>query len=170
IMPPGKAAGHAAAEMLDRLLGGQPASACCRIIPCAHVAVRKSTDSLAIDDLLIARVLRLLRRDATSELDMNVIRRAVPLSKRSLEIRFKRAVGRTMEQEVARVRVEQAKRLLARSELRLEEVAAQSGFSCAHRMTVVFSRATGIPPSEYRRRSQMQQVHLNGEGNGHPGE
>ena len=49
------------------------------------------------------------------------------------------------------VRLEQAKRLLEGSDIRIADVAAQVGYADQFYFSRLFKRATGITPSDYRR-------------------
>ena len=53
--------------------------------------------------------------------------------------------------QVRRVRIEHAKRLLATTELAVPTIASKSGFGSARRLSVVFRQACGITPTDYRR-------------------
>lgn len=78
------------------------------------------------------------------------------MSRRSLEIRFERAMGRTLHKEIRRVRLERAKRLLQETDLPLDTVAAGAGFSTASYLTQVFKKEMGMTPAQYRRSNRGQ--------------
>ena len=78
--------------------------------------------------------------------------RDVPLSRRALERRFRRALNRRIGEEIRRVHVERAKSLLAGTELSVAAVAKQAGFSGATHLCVVFRQETGLTPTEHRHR------------------
>ena len=63
---------------------------------------------------------------------------------------FRRAVGRTLNQQILRRRVQQAMALLRTSDLPLPDVAARSGFSSANHLTRVFKSSMGRSPGSYR--------------------
>ena len=72
------------------------------------------------------------------------------------ERRFRSVLGRSINEEIARLRVERAKRLLVESNTRMKHLAAEAGFRDAMQMCTVFKRVEGITPSEYRRRRRME--------------
>jgi LacI family transcriptional regulator len=74
------------------------------------------------------------------------------MSRGSLQQRMKQVMGRTIHQEIHRVRLERAKELLVNSDLAVKQVATQSGFASVQYMTRVFGYATGETPAGYRRR------------------
>ena len=63
---------------------------------------------------------------------------------------FKRTTGTTPHQYLMKLRVEQAKALLAKNDLPLIEVGLQSGFSHQSHFTRLFRRFTGTTPHSYR--------------------
>ncbi len=147
---PGEAAGYAAAEQLNKLLRGQSLTGAQRSIKPTHVAVRRSSDLIAIDDVLIARALRYIRQHAYEGLTVPAVRKQIPLSRRTLELRFRAAVGRTIEQEIRRMQIERAKVLLNSTTLNMTEIAAAAGFSSAQRLSAVFQRELHHPPTAFR--------------------
>lgn len=151
VVLPGEAAGLAAAELLAQFLAGKEHAKSTRLLSPTHVAVRRSSDLIAIDDVLIARALRYIRQHATSGLTVPQVRKQIPLSRRALEMRFKDAVGRTLEQEIRRVQIDRAKTLLTSTRLSMSEIAAAAGFPSAQRLSAVFQRDTGKAPREFRK-------------------
>jgi len=69
-----------------------------------------------------------------------------------LERRFRRALDRTVQEEIRRARVEAAKGLLRRTRAGMAEIARRSGFTNAALLSVAFKREIGMPPGVYRRR------------------
>lgn len=65
---------------------------------------------------------------------------------------FREAYGETVGDCLRRLRVDDASRALAGTDVAIAEVALASGFGSQSHLTRVFKRATGITPAEYRRR------------------
>lgn len=82
---------------------------------------------------------------------MLTISGAVGVSRQRLERYFRRALGRTIMQEVRIAHVELARRLLSSSDATLPEIAKRSGFTNAALLSVAFRRELGVPPGVYRR-------------------
>jgi LacI family transcriptional regulator len=76
--------------------------------------------------------------------------KAVPQSRRLLEQRFVKYIGRTPHQEIIRVQLERVKQLLSDTDFSLDEIAQRAGFSHVEYLSVVFKREVGMPPSKYR--------------------
>ena len=65
--------------------------------------------------------------------------------------RFRAALGRTVQEEVRRARVETAKALLRSTDAALPEIARRSGFTSPALLSVACQREIGMPPGAYRR-------------------
>jgi len=78
--------------------------------------------------------------------------RAAPMSRSSLERGLRKALGRSPRDELLRVRLEGARRLLAETDLKLSAVAQRSGFRHAQRLCERFRAAFGETPGRYRER------------------
>jgi transcriptional regulator GlxA family with amidase domain len=63
-------------------------------------------------------------------------------------------LGRSIFEEIQRVRVGRAAALLAGTDLSMGTLAEQSGFSNGVHLSVAFRREMGVSPSEYRRQFQ----------------
>jgi len=72
------------------------------------------------------------------------------VSRTALQTRFRSALGRTVLQEIQRVRVERAQRLLTTGELKLATIAERCGFPNSQRFSVLFRQLAGVSPSAYR--------------------
>lgn len=118
------------------------------------IMVRESTDTLAIDDHEISEALQYIRRHAHANIRVADVLKTLSLSRRSLEHRFKKLVGRTPHEEIQRVRLNSVKRLLSETELSIAAIAERSGYEHGEYMTAVFRRVTGRTPTEYRRERQ----------------
>jgi LacI family transcriptional regulator len=116
------------------------------------VVTRLSTDVVATQDPAVNQAVTYIREHACERrIDAAAVLAHVRLSRASLEPRMKRVLGRTIHQEIHRVRVERAKDLLAHSTMPIKQVAHEAGFSGVQYLTRVFRQATGETPAHYRR-------------------
>ncbi|EMI16128.1 xylose operon regulatory protein [Rhodopirellula maiorica SM1] len=155
VIPDTKSTGYEAAELLDRMMQGEPVSPRQRLITQPlGIRVRQSTDTLAIEDVEVARALSYIRRHALANIRVTDILRHVSLSRRALEHRFMRLIGHTPHEEIMRVRVDRIKVLLNETSLSVHEIAERAGFEYAEYMAAVFKRETGTTPTEFRAKCQ----------------
>ncbi|PTY01620.1 XylR family transcriptional regulator [Verrucomicrobia bacterium LW23] len=170
IIPDSRRTGYEAASLLEAMMRGEcasgaPDAAGGRLIAPLGVHARQSTDVLAVEDPAIARALRFIRKhacDADAPINVGDVLRVVPLSRRVLEKRFSKALGRTPHEEILHTRLARAQRLLRETKLSLEEVAAASGFTYPEYLSVAFKRTLGTTPSAYRRKSTARLPHASG--------
>lgn len=146
--------GYRAAELLERMMGGEPPGCETVLLPPRGVALRQSTDTLAIDDPDVAAALRHIREHACRGLRVEDVLERVPLSRSVLERRFRALVGRSPKAEISRVQLDRAKGLLSESHLTIDVVAARSGFRDARYLCDVFARKMGMTPGAYRERTR----------------
>lgn len=92
-------------------------------------------------------------RLSSNELSLQTVSDHVGLSAPYFSQLFKREVGEGLNAYITQRRVERAKDLLTATELRTEEIAAQTGFSSASYFSAVFKNKTGQSPGEYRRKN-----------------
>ncbi|HUG93609.1 MAG TPA: helix-turn-helix domain-containing protein, partial [Planctomycetaceae bacterium] len=68
------------------------------------------------------------------------------------ERRCRRALGWGLAEEIRRTHIARACRLLAGTDLSMQVVAAQAGFSNYRHLALAFRKLLGTTPSSYRRR------------------
>jgi LacI family transcriptional regulator len=147
-----EAGGYRAAALLDRMMRGQSSAPRRLLVEPMHVVARRSTDIVALDDPEVAAALHFIQDHATEPIGVSDIVEEVVISRRALELRFRRAIGRTLHAEIRRMRLERASRLLLETDLPITRVAEASGFGRASYLTQAFRQAFGSTPARYRRR------------------
>lgn len=156
VMIPWQEIGRNAAMLVQLALAKQPIAGRRVVVSPSAVAARRSSDVLAVEDPLVASAVAWIRNHADRRLTVTMVARAVGGGRQRLERRFRRALNRTIQEEIRRVHVDAARRWLATTRLEMAEVAKRSGFSSASLLNVAFRREVGIPPGAYRRRMQAQ--------------
>jgi len=146
---PGEQVGYEAAQLLDRLIENQKTAKKIHVSP-RRVVARRSSDVVATGDEIVKLALRFIRDHASEPISVGDVVAALPLSRRPLELRFKKATGRTLQKEIWRVRIERAKEMLIETDLSVAAIADRCGFSEPQRMTEVFGRELGTAPGAFR--------------------
>jgi LacI family transcriptional regulator len=151
IAPDFEALGREAAIVLRELLDGASASHEERTVTSeTKIVERRSTDAQPVDDRVVARALRFIRDHGHLTIYVPDVAKAVGMSQRNLERRFRAALGQTINQAIVDCRVQRAKRLLSGSDLPIKVIAAEVGFGSNVRMAQVFSKRVGQTPRAYR--------------------
>jgi len=144
--------GRTAVSLLEGLMEGSPPPAEPVIVPPAGLVLRLSTDIYAVDDLLVSQAMRFIAEHTHEAITVGDVVAHLPTSRRSLERRFRRRMGRTVAAEIMRLRLERAKRLLGQTDQAIKIMASECGFSSAREMWRAFRKQEGISPAEYRSR------------------
>jgi len=154
IAVPSQRIGYEAAALLDRLMSGEAPPREPLLLEPLHVVTRRSTDIMAIEDETVQAALKHIRQHAWEAMSVAKLAHDIAVGRRLLERRFRAVLGRSVLEEIYRLRVARAKELLTDTHLPITAVAAQSGFPNARRLDVVFAKRTGLTPTAYRRQSQ----------------
>lgn len=150
----GKVGYHAAAMLARLMAGGEPPKTPELIAP-AELVPRRSTDVYASEDLLVARALRFISENSHHRIKVDHVAAAVATTRRTLERRFNDYAGRTIADEITRLRLERAKRRMVETDAPMKDVAIDAGFRNADHFYKVFTRIETIPPSQYREERQQ---------------
>jgi len=143
--------GHEAARMLDEAMRtGRPPSTVIAVPP-AGIAIRRSSDVLAVDDADIRKALRVIQTRGCAELTATEVATEVRVPRRLLDRKFQRALGRTIHDELQRTKVAEAKRLLLETDDKLLVISMRAGFAHPPQLCNVFKSVVGMSPMEYRR-------------------
>jgi len=118
----------------------------------AELIAQGPQEVFTVKDRIVAETMRLIWEQSHRPMTIDGLSRLLPITRRSLERRFRAAIGYGIHDEIVRCRLERAKRLLVATELSLKEVSSASGFSNADSLGRAFRRAEGVTPLEYRRR------------------
>jgi LacI family transcriptional regulator len=142
--------GYEAATMLEGLMRGGKAPAQPIYIPPRGVVTRRSTDVLAMEDREIAAALRFIRDHACEKPGLDDVASHAAMSRTALQRRFKKAIGRTVHEEILSVRLRRAKEFLADTELPIRVIAEKTGFIHQEYLGAVFRARLGQTPAQFR--------------------
>jgi len=142
--------GYRGAELLDKLMAGKTLPADPIRIPAVGVVARKSSDILTILHVGVAKSLRFIWQHSHEPICVKDLVGVAAMSRRGLHKAFLEHLGRTPGQELQRVRIEHAKKLLAESGLKIEALAEMSGYQSANSFCIAFKRVTGMSAKQFR--------------------
>lgn len=148
--------GYEGAKLLDLMLQGKPLTPSMRRTEVRPLGVRQrvSTSHLAIEDKKLAAAVRYIRDHACDPCGVRDVLDHVPVARRWLERQFTDKVGRTPYEEIIRVRIDHAKRMLLQLDISVDEIASRCGYSATSNFNRSFSKATGTTPAAFRRESR----------------
>jgi LacI family transcriptional regulator len=141
--------GQIAAQTLEGLMdGGAPPPPC--YIPPLRVVQRRSTEIVASDDPLVAHALQYIRDHLSHGIDAEDLLDQLEVSRRTLDNRMKAATGQSLYTAICRLRVEQAKQMLVKTDATMERIARECGLDRQSRLNELFKRQTGMTPGQFR--------------------
>ena len=144
--------GYEGAAMLDQLMAGEVLTERLKLIQSRGIAIRQSTDALAVTDPLIRTVLTYLKTYYRSSIGTDEIAAHFEISRRHLETRFREHMHRSIREYLIQVRIDEAKTLLNYSKEPIETIAALTGFCHAPHFSSTFKKHVGLSPTQYRKR------------------
>lgn len=146
-----EAAGYRAAGILDVIMSGKQVQDTTVVGGPTYVVARKSTDIMLIEDTQVVKALRYIRQNGQKSLHVASVADVLPISRRSLEQRFRKALGRSVHEQIRFERVDRIARLLVETNISIAHIAHTLSFSSTKQLDRVFARGKGMTPSGYRR-------------------
>ena len=151
VAPDFESSGYIAAEILDAKMSGKLKGDVIRTFGALHVVHRGSTRILKRRDDAIKKALEFIRRNISGGISPRDVVRQIGGSRRQAEYRFREFVGTSIGEEIDRVRIETAKKLLANPSVQIGVLAARCGYADDSSLRRAFRAATGMSLSEYRK-------------------
>jgi LacI family transcriptional regulator len=144
-------AGYEAAALLDQLMSGTKGIRKHITANPTHIVTRQSTDIFAVADPEVVNALRFVQQHSTEDIHVDDVVGAVPLSRRVLESRFRKTVGRSILSEIRRARIEQVVQMLVETNLPISEIAKNLSYSGVEHIARYFRSEKGMSLIEYRK-------------------
>jgi AraC-like DNA-binding protein len=101
---------------------------------------------------VISRAKDFISQHYCEDISSGLVAKELHLSRFYFCTLFKRSTGVTVTEYLTRVRIERVKELLLNPNLRISEIAFQTGFQSLTHFNRVFLKFTGHSPTEYRAR------------------
>ena len=120
------------------------------LVPCRGLAVRQSTDMLAVDNPVLRKALGLLRATIENPPSTVQLAKSVGVSRATLDRLFSAELGRSIHDELLRLRIAKAKGMLSEGNGTVNEIAAACGFCNAGHFINVFRKAVNTTPAKWR--------------------
>jgi LacI family transcriptional regulator len=150
--PDAQKIGWSGAQHLFDLMTGTSRGVKHTLVAPKRIVERASTETDPVEPLWLSEALRFIRKEIPQGVNAEEVIRHVGLSHTQVEKAFAKALGSTVHQEIARLRMREACRLLMETDLTAVEIARHTGFASAQYFSRQFSRHFGVPPAAYRRR------------------
>ena len=112
---------------------------------------RVSTSAYATDDKEVLSALQYIRQNLNKKLSVNDILKEVPLSRRLLEVRFKKVIGLSIYQYISQQRIGRFSEMLLDTNDPIQDIAFKLGEDDAKGICRRFKELMGCTPSEWRK-------------------
>lgn len=149
-----ESAGYETAEILDKLMQNKKNITGEILVNPTHIVARKSTDIFAVNDHEVIKALKFIYANISSKLNVNNIVQVTNLSRRSLECRFKKYLGRSIMEEVRRRRTELLTKYLVETELSISEICRSINYTDISHISRYFKKEKGIGLKDFRTSSK----------------
>lgn len=147
--------GYRAAQLLDSVLSRENFNSDFTseilVLP-KGILERESTRIFVSNDDLIQQAINYIRNNAQSGINVAELAQLLNVSRRTLEMRFRRVLDTSVYDQIISARLAYAEKLLVGSSSTVESVALDSGFSSLQRFHAGFKARTGLTPGEYRKK------------------
>lgn len=145
--------GYMACKLLHEMLQGRRREPFNVVINPVGVVQRESTSLYNISDPYVEDIVRHIDDFYSTDLQLEQLFSSVPLSRRSIEMRFKNVMGTTVYQYIISTRVEHFAYLLATTDRSVFDIAYEVGFKDSSNISRIFKKFKGCSPLEYRRKN-----------------
>ncbi|MDX9868656.1 MAG: XylR family transcriptional regulator [Kiritimatiellia bacterium] len=142
--------GYEAAKLLDGAMRRRKVRRHQWVFPPLAVVPRRSAETVRISDPLVARALEFIWLNAQNPIGVPEIVAHANVSRRLLEIRFRKTLKVSIREELSRARLHRVKNLLSATNLSVTVIAKDCGFSSKSYLGKVFRRAFGVTATAYR--------------------
>lgn len=145
-------AGTRAAEILDRAMRGELDATNLPNVTYtgSEIIERQSSAFSFTQDALVRHCRELIDARFTEPLRVADLAEALNVSRRTLETHYRAQTGLSVNQDILARRLALAKRLLAETDRRQEDIALACGFCDASHLGAIFRKHEGRPPSAFR--------------------
>jgi LacI family transcriptional regulator len=157
IQPNTMSTGYKACLCLDKMMNRLKPEPYFDWTPPVGVIERDSTNIIATTDKLVAHALRAIRDEACDGLTVKKLLGLLRVSRSQLEAKFRTILGRTVHDEIIRVRLKRVCQLLYAGDDTLTIIARKSGYLDISHLSRSFRKNFGVWPGEYRKRLRVRE-------------
>ena len=153
LVPDYERQGFEAAHLLDRILAGEPVAPNHQIfLPDCELVLRKSSNQIVTSDSAVGAMLEHVRQHALEPgYTPEGLATAFGCSLRLIQIRFRKALRRGVAEIIREHRTQRAADLIRKTNLSLQEIVSECGFTCHHQLERAVRMFHGVSPSALRK-------------------
>ncbi len=114
--------------------------------------VERSSTAVVCSDPFVSQLVSVIDKRYSEDISIGDLLENIPLSRRCIEYRFKKAMGMGIYQYVLECRINRIAQLLSTTSRPLLDIAMEAGISDYNTVCRLFKKKKGLSPNEYRKR------------------
>lgn len=142
--------GYEAARWLDRLMNRKPPPNRPVVVPIHGLTARNSTNVLAFRNDRLAKAMHYIQEHFQEPITATDVVKSSGVSRQVLQRLFRQDIGHSILNVIMRSRIEEAKRMLRNTNIKLDIIAERCGFRSRLHFHRTFFRLAGSPPAGWR--------------------
>jgi len=148
----GENTGYDCAKLLEERMNRTDRSRrpCILSLSMARVITRRSTDTSCVSDPLMAKAMVFIEENICSQLTVAKVASHLNISRRLLEMKAHQSLGRTVCDEIQRLKLNRARTLLRNTKMTVSEIAVASGFYDPSHLGLWFRKTFHTTPTAFR--------------------
>lgn len=147
-----------AVDLLQSLMDGNPPPAPQIIVPPSRIILRQSTDILAVADPGVTRAISFIWEHLQWPITVQDVAEEAGVPHRTLARNFKKCLGRSINEELRRKRLERGSELLRESTMPVSQITKAVGFNSKAYFHKSFLEEYGLTPNEFRTRATKKSL------------
>lgn len=150
ILPDFEGSGFCAAEMLDAILSGRKTPLRAYTSKIISVIERASTQDVRGGGRIVRIASEYIRLHLSEHIRTTDIARALNISARLVELRFRETLDCSVLERITSLRIEKAQQLMAKTDMTLSQIAFACGYSTPDGLKLAFKKRFGKTMSAWR--------------------
>lgn len=142
--------GYNTGKMFHRIIANKKNVPFNVIVDPIRIELRKSTEKYNISDEHILKILHYIEENVNEKILTDDLTLLVPLSRRNLEIKFKKIMGVPIHKFIMDSKIEYISSILLTTNKGLLDIAIESGFNDVRSIYRNFKKSTGYTPIDFR--------------------
>jgi LacI family transcriptional regulator len=148
----GENTGYDCAKLLAERMNvtGHSQRPCVLSLSMARVVTRRSTDTSCVSDPLLVKAMAFIQGRLGSQLTVADVARHLNISRRLLEMKARKYLGRTICDEIQRLKLNRARSLLRNTKMTVSEIALACGYYDPSHLGLWFRKTFHLTPTAFR--------------------
>ena len=141
-------------KQLKQIVKGKITKPVIKFIDPSFVYERSSTEIIGLDNPIVKKGVQFIWQNYTSNIGVDDLMKSTGASRRSLQINFQNSLGRGINEEIVKKRLDVAKRLLLNTDITIYDVALKCGYNSSNYFNKAFLKSFKCSPLEYRKKNK----------------